>query len=86
VRFDEVDFGGGGQKSVEVRARASSAGALEIRVDSPEGPVIGKIGLDAKTDWTIAKARVKALPAGVHDLFVTQAGSGRVEADWVRFR
>jgi hypothetical protein len=83
VRFNEVDFGRGGQKSVEVRARGDK-GAVEIRLDSQDGPVIARI--EAGKDWTTVKARVKKVPAGVHDVLVTRAGAEAVEVDWARFQ
>lgn len=86
VRFNEVDFGTGAQKSIEVRAKAPARGALEIRLDKPDGRVIGRVDVDQGADWTIASVAAKSIPAGVHDLFVTQAGGGAVEVDWVRFR
>ena len=42
VRFNEVDFGRGAQKSIEVRARAPGKGELEIRLDNPDGPLLGQ--------------------------------------------
>jgi hypothetical protein len=86
VRFNEVDFGRGGQKKIEVRAKANGEGALEIRLDSQDGPVVGRIKVDGPTDWKIAKASAKKAPAGVHDLFVTQTAADAVEVDWVKFR
>jgi hypothetical protein len=38
------------------------------------------------TDWKTARVAVKNVPAGVHDLIVTQAGAEAVEVDWVSFR
>jgi hypothetical protein len=86
VRFNEVDFGRGGQKSVEVRAKTAGAGALEIRLGSQDGPVVGRVELEKLADWAVVKARVKKVPKGTHDLFVTQMGGDAVEVDWVRFR
>ena len=86
VRFNEVDFGRGAQKLIEVRAKSVPKGALEIRLDKPDGPAIGHVEVDKGTDWTIASGAVQSVPAGVHDLFVTQAGADAVEVDWVRFR
>jgi arabinoxylan arabinofuranohydrolase len=86
VRFNEVDFGRGGQKKIEVRAMASGEGALEIRLDSQDGPVIGRVKVDGGMDWKIAKAGAKTVPAGVHDLFVTQTGAQAVEVDWMSVR
>ncbi len=84
VRFNEVDFGHGGQKAIELRAKGK--GDLEIRVDSPNGPVVGRVKVNQDGDWTLAKAGARKVPNGVHDLFVTQAGADPVEVDWVRFR
>jgi hypothetical protein len=85
VRFDEVDFGKARQKRVEVRAKASGAGTLEIRLDSPKGPVIARVKSVAAA-WQAVTVKAKHLRPGVHDLFVTQTGSGPVEVDWVKFR
>jgi len=86
VRFDEVDFGGGGRKQIEVRAKASGPGVLEIRLDKPDGPLVGRVKVGQGADWALADARSKKIPAGVHTLFVSQEGAGPVEVDWVRFR
>jgi hypothetical protein len=86
LRFDEVDLGRGGQKTFEVRAKASGNATLEIRVGSQDGPVVGRVNVENLGEWTIVKARVKKMPAGTHDLFVTKAGDGAAEVDWVKFR
>jgi hypothetical protein len=84
VRFNEVVFDG--ERSVEVRARAAGKGELEIRLDSAQGPVLGRVKIPATDDWQVVKARTKKLPAGVHDLVVTRAGGEAIEVDWVSFR
>jgi hypothetical protein len=86
VRFNEVDFGAGAQKSIDVRVKAPTRGALEIRLDKQDGPVIGRVDVDQGSDWNIASVAAKNVPAGVHDLFVTQADGQAIEVDWVRFR
>ena len=86
VRFNEVDFGRGAQKTIEVRAKALGGGALEIRLDGQDGPVIGRVEFRQGTDWKTASVAAKSTPAGVHDIIVTQAGAEAVEVDWVSFR
>ncbi len=86
VRFNEVDFGRGAQKSVEVRAMAPGGGAFELRLDKQDGPVLGRVEVGQGTEWKIATVAAKKIPKGVHDLFVTQVGAGAVDVDWVSFR
>jgi hypothetical protein len=86
VRFNEVDFGSGAQKSIEVRAKAPAKGALEIRLDKRDGPVIGRVEVAQGADWKIASVAAKNVPAGIHDLFVIQTSVEAIEVDWVRFR
>jgi hypothetical protein len=86
VRFNEVDFGQGAQKSIEVRAKSLGGGVLEIRLDKPDAPVIGRVEVAQRTDWITASVAAEKIPAGVHDLIVTQAGAETVEVDWVSFR
>jgi hypothetical protein len=85
VRFNEVDFGPGAQKMIEVRAKAPRGGALEIRLGKQDGPVIGRVDVQG-ADWKVAKVAAKNIPSGVHDLIVTQTAAEAVEVDWVSFR
>jgi len=84
VRFNDVDFGKGGQTRVDVRAMGGK-GALEIRLDKPDGPLVARV-ISRRNQWSIVSARTKPVPAGVHDLFVSQGKGMFVAADWVRFR
>jgi hypothetical protein len=86
VRFNEVDFGRGGRKAIEVRSRAPGETALEIRLDKPDGPLLGRVKVAQSADWVLAKGKAGKIPAGVHDLFVTQVGAGSVDVDWLNFR
>jgi hypothetical protein len=85
VRFNDVQFGFGRQKTVEARAKSDGKGTLEIRQGSETGPIIGRVEI-VGGEWTVVKARVKRVRPGAHDLFVTQTGAGSVEVDWVKFR
>jgi len=86
VRFDEVDFGKRAGKSVQVRARSAAEGVLEIRIDKPDGPVVGRVKIGPAADWQTVDAAVKKIPGGVHDLIVTYVGAGSAEVDWISFR
>ncbi|MEO8018897.1 MAG: family 43 glycosylhydrolase [Pseudomonadota bacterium] len=86
TRFNEVDFGRGGLKAIEVRAKAAGSSALEIRVDKPAGRLLGRVKVGPGIDWKIARAGAKKSPTGIHDLFITQSGDEPVEVDWISFR
>jgi hypothetical protein len=86
VRFNEVDFGRGAQNTIDVRAKALAGGALEIRLDGQDGPVIGRVEVGPGTEWQTVSAAAKSTRAGVHDLVVTQVGGRAVEVDWLSFR
>jgi hypothetical protein len=85
VRFNEVDFAKGGMASVEVRATSANSGAIEVRLDKEDGPVLARVDLDASPEWKVARGAVKNIPTGTHDLVVSQAGNSKVELDWIRF-
>ena len=86
VRFNEVDFARGAQKTIDVRAKTVDGGALEIRLDGQDGPVIGRVEVGPGAEWKTASAGARSVPAGVHDLVVTRVGDKAVEVDWVSFR
>ena len=86
VRFNNVDFGKGAQKKVDVRAKASGKGTLEVRLDKPDGPLLARVRVGNGADWNTASASAKKIPAGVHDLVVIQVGTEPVEVDWLGFR
>jgi hypothetical protein len=86
VRFNEVDFGRGAQKSIEARTKAAGKSAIEIHLDKPDGPLLGRVKVGQGTDWKIARAAAKQVPAGVHDLFITRAGAEPIAVDWISFR
>jgi len=86
VRFNEVDFDRGGQRSIEVRAKSGGGAAVEIHLDKPDGPLLGRVKVGQGFDWQITHSAAKRIPAGVHDLIVTQSGTEPVEVDWLSFR
>lgn len=85
VRFNDVDFGTGALQTMKVRAVAPEGGALEIRVDKKNGPVLGRVEIAPGSAWKIVRADVRNIPAGVHNLVVTQTNGNPVDVDWVSF-
>jgi Glycosyl hydrolases family 43/Carbohydrate binding module (family 6) len=86
VRFNDVDFGRGKQKSIKVRAKTDARSTLEIHLDSQDGPLLGRVKIDGASDWKISSATAKKIPKGVHDIVITQTDGNAVEVDWLSFR
>jgi len=86
VRFNDVDFDRGNQHSIEVRAKSPVKGKLEIHLDKPDGPLLGRVKIGRGLDWKVSDTRAKNVPSGVHDLIVTRSGTEPVEVDWVSVR
>jgi hypothetical protein len=85
VRFNRVDCGKGGLRTVNIRAASSTGGSVEIHLDSLDGPVVAKVKIDRGTEWNIAHSKPGRIPSGLHNLFVTQTEKSIVALDWVRF-
>jgi hypothetical protein len=85
VRFDRVDFAKGKLKSVSARAASANGGEIQIRVDSANGPLLATVKVTKGSDWTLVKSKMSKVPAGIHDLIVTQVGSEPVDLDWISF-
>lgn len=78
IQLRGVDFGKKGAKKFSVSAAAVKGGTIELRLDSPTGPVVGKVeitptgSLDTYRTFT---AKVKGAK-GVHDLYLVFTGDG----------
>jgi hypothetical protein len=85
LRFDEVDFGPAELAAVSLRVMSAAGGAVEIRLDTVDGPLLGRVGIGAGSDWQVVHARLAYTPAGVHALVLTHTAGGPVDVDWVTF-
>jgi hypothetical protein len=85
VQFDRVDFGKGDLKSVNVRSVLWTGGAVEIRLDKPDAPVLAEVQIGEGSEWNVTNSKLTSAPSGVHNLFVTLGDESTVELDWIRF-
>jgi len=69
-----------------VRAKTAGGNTLEIHLDKPSGPLLGRVKISKVNDWTVMSVAVKKIPGGVHNIVVSQTGADMVEVDWVKFR
>lgn len=81
IAFQDVDFGGWASQFVaSVANEGASAASLEIRLDSPDGTLIGTIQAPvtgSRYDWTMTAAPVSGA-TGVHDVYLVFGGAMRI--------
>ena len=85
IRYNTVDFGSGQLNKVRVRVSSEAGGALEIRLDHADGPLLSEIEIAENTDRRIIESPLSMAPDGIRHLVVVQRRDGPVEVDWVRF-
>ncbi len=85
TRFNDVDFGQGGLKRVNLRAVSAKGGAIEIHLDQVDGPLLGRIKIKKGPEWQVFGAKAQDFPTGVHDLVITSTRSDPVDLDWITF-
>ncbi|HPJ78292.1 MAG TPA: family 43 glycosylhydrolase [Prolixibacteraceae bacterium] len=85
VQYNSVDFRAERFKSVRVKTIAPRGGALEIRLDSPEGAVIAQVNLPAHDAWQEWEVKTKKVKPAVHNLVVVATQGNPVELDWIKF-
>jgi hypothetical protein len=85
VRFDQVDFGAGGSKSVKVRSASTAGGSIEIRLDKADGPLLAQVEIGKGSDWKLLTAKLVGVSGGIHDLIVVQKDNDNVDLDWISF-
>ncbi len=89
LKVRSADFGKGAKTLEASVASATAGGIIEIRLDSPEGELLGSLTVE-KTggwqNWKTVTGKVKKT-TGVHDLcFVFKGGDGDLfNFDWWRF-
>jgi GH43 family beta-xylosidase len=85
IQYEGVDFGSDKFKSITVRALSRAGGALQVRLDNVDGPVVAQVEIPAGNEWNTVRARLSGLKTGVHNLVVSLADNKPVEVDWVSF-
>jgi hypothetical protein len=94
LRFDGVSFGSTPARQFKAQAASGAAGGVsglvEVRVDSPTGPVLGSFAIANTGGWTTFRnipANMSAV-TGTHTVYVTTT-SGQpadfVSLDWITF-
>jgi hypothetical protein len=81
VWFDNVTY-----RFLTARVFSKTGGLLEVRLDQMDGPIVASLNIPKGASWQNVEGALKNVCSGMHNLFVSLAGNGRVEVDWVSFR
>lgn len=84
VQYNSVDFGKKRLHYVAVRVMSPEGGALQIRINSLNGPVLAIVKIPVGNDWQVIKIPLLQFEPGVQNLFVESLGN-KVETDWLTF-
>ncbi|MCD8261241.1 MAG: carbohydrate-binding protein [Bacteroides sp.] len=85
MSYNTVNFGECTQKNMKARALSLSDATLEVRLNTPDSPVICEMKIPSDKEWTTISAPVSNLPKGVHNLYLTLTGGTYLEIDWISF-
>lgn len=85
IQYNGVDFGTNQFKSITVRALSRAGGALQVRLNKVDGPIIARVEIPAGNEWNTIRAHLSGLRTGVHNLVVSLIDNKPVEVDWVSF-
>jgi hypothetical protein len=85
MQYNNVDFGSGKFKTLEVRAQSENGGTIQIHLNNIGGPVIAEVSIPISKDWKIIDTKIYRLRKGVSNLFIVGVDTP-VEIDWIRFK
>lgn len=88
IKIREADFAAGAKRFEAAVANAAESGAIELRIDSIDGPVIGVCPVGkahGKQPWTQVKTKVSKVD-GKHDLYLIFKGEGENLFDFDSWR
>lgn len=84
IRYNAVIFNKN-PKALIASIMSAQGGSFEVRLDKPDGLLIGTIKSPASADWKEMKATITRSISGKHDLFVIAKSPDPLAIDWVRF-
>ncbi len=86
IQYNSVDFGSNKLKSVNVRALSKNGGALQLRLNKVDGPVIAQMEIHKGDEWNIVNSSISEFQPGIYNLVVILKDNKPVEVDWISFK
>ena len=85
VKYNAVDFGKKGLKSIKIKALSQNGSTLQIRLDKTDGALLSEAKIPKGSDWNTVNSPVLKYQSGIHNLIVVLKGNNPVEIDWIQF-
>ncbi len=85
IRYNNVSFNDLKQQNIRINGFSKKSGSVTIRIDNQYGPIVAQVEIPETGNWNIIRSKLKEIPAGIHDLFITLNNTEEVEIDWISF-
>jgi cytochrome c len=92
IKFSQLNLATTGNVKVNASAGGGAKGSqIEVRLDTPDGPLVGTVDIAHTGDWAkFMENKAALLPtAGRHDVYLVlthpEKGGGLMNVDWVEF-
>jgi len=82
ARYNAVEFS---NTPKSLAAMTLGEGSFEVRLDKPDGVLVGKVKSTSGAGWKAARISVSKAISGKHDLFVIAKSPGTLAVDWIKF-
>ena len=83
VQYNNVDFGAGNHKWVDILYKSEQGATLII---SENGRNVGNIKAPASANWKTSRFKIWSTHAGTTNITVTNASDNPIEIDWISFK
>ncbi|WP_232373211.1 family 43 glycosylhydrolase [Pinibacter aurantiacus] len=85
VQYNSVEFGKQSPKAINLRAKSSEGGTLEVRLDDANGPVVIQVQIPKNKEWELTQSSLKRKITGRHHLIARLKEGSDVALDWIQF-
>jgi len=85
IRYNAVVFSKK-PKVLSASIMSAQGGSFEVRLDEPDGLLVGTLKSPASADWKEMKTTITKPISGKHDLFVIAKSPDQLAIDWVKFK
>lgn len=85
VRYNRVDFEEKSLKKLKALVRSEDGGTIQVRLNSPQGPLLAETKVNPTQDWQVIEGKVEDLQTDTCDLVIVLKDGALVEIDWIQF-